>query len=114
MSTSKRGKPGRHVAAFILLFLTRKPSYGFELLKNFESELPYNLIDSAAIYRCLKNLENAESVESTWDTSDSGAAKKIYTITPKGYEVLDEFNKDIKKRHQNLSYFLESYADTKK
>jgi len=50
-------KPGRHVAAFILLFLAEKPSYGFELLRDFETNLPINIIDSAAIYRALKKME---------------------------------------------------------
>jgi DNA-binding PadR family transcriptional regulator len=101
--------PGRYTAAFILLFLTKKPSYGFELLKDFQTNLPTNLIDSAAIYRALKSLEKEGFVESHWDTSDSGAAKKYYKITKDGYDELDDFNKDISLRVQNLNYFLDEH-----
>lgn len=104
-----KSKPGRHTAAFILLFLTRKPSYGFELLKDFETNLPNNIIDSAAIYRALKTLENNGFVESKWDTSESGAAKKYYYITESGYKELEEFKKDIELRYKNLGFFLDKY-----
>lgn len=104
-----KSRPGRHVAAFILLFLTKKPSYGFELLKDFEMNLPHNIIDSAAIYRCLKNLETNEFVKSEWDTTATGAAKKYYTITDSGYEELAEYKKDIEMRYQSLGFFLDSY-----
>jgi len=102
-------KPGRHVAAFILLFLAEKPSYGFELLKDFETNLPINIIDSAAIYRALKKLEENGFVESKWDTSESGAAKKYYSITENGYKELEEFKEDIELRYKNLGFFLDKY-----
>ncbi|WP_027398618.1 PadR family transcriptional regulator [Anaerovorax odorimutans] len=104
-------KPGRHTAAFVLLFLTLKPSYGFELLKEFETNLPNNKIDSAAIYRALKTLETNGSVESRWDTSEAGAAKKYYSITENGYKELEMFKKDIELRYENLGFFLKNYKN---
>ncbi|MCT4660323.1 MAG: PadR family transcriptional regulator [Tissierellales bacterium] len=104
-----KGKTGRHCPAFILLFLANKKSYGFELLKNFETQLPHSKIDSAAIYRALKNLENNGFVVSEWDTSSSGAAKKYYSITESGYKELEEWKKDIELRCENLNFFLEAY-----
>lgn len=104
-----KNKPGRHCPAFVLLFLAHKKSYGFELLKNFETQLPNNFIDSAAIYRALKALEQNGFVTSQWDTSDSGAAKKYYSITEDGYKELANWKEDIALRHKNLEFFLDTY-----
>ena len=107
-------KSGRHGAAFILLLLAQKPSYGFELLKELEHRMPLNVMDSAAIYRSLKTLENNGSVEAEWDTSEAGAAKKIYSITKDGLVELQEFKNDIDLRRKNLDFFLTEYEGLKK
>lgn len=62
-----------------------------------ESDLPNNIIDSAAIYRFLKTLEKNGFVKSRLDASESGVAKKYYSITESGHEELQKFESDIKK-----------------
>lgn len=109
----KKHKQGRHAPAFILLFLAEGPSYGLDLLKKMDSLLPCNKIDSAAIYRSLKDLEQEELVVSEWDTSNSGPAKKYYRITEKGLNELTEFKKHIEVKIQNLNFFLGKYEDLK-
>lgn len=106
-----RCKYGRHVPSFILLFLAQKPCYGSTLLGKMEKELPYNPVDSAAVYRSLKELEKTGAVSSYWDTSQPGPAKKWYKITPAGLEKLAEYKDDIEKRRKNLDYFLQTYAE---
>lgn len=102
-------KNGRHGPAFILLFLSEKPYYGFEILKEFENKMPENRMDSALIYRTLKTLEDNGSVTFEWDTSESGAAKKIYSITDIGLKNLAQFKDDIVKSKSNLEFFLKKY-----
>lgn len=104
-------RPGRHTPAFILLFLAEGPSYGLNLLNKMEELLLDNKIDSAAIYRSLKDLESKNLVISSWDTSDSGPAKKIYNITEDGLNELSLYKNDILQRIQNLSYFVNKYDD---
>lgn len=104
-----RFKHGRHTPAFVLLFLAEEPAYGLELFNKLEAFLNVNTIDSAAIYRSLKDLEAKGMVNSYWDTTESGPAKKYYSITEKGLKKLDEFNKDIEKRIANLTLFIEKY-----
>jgi PadR family transcriptional regulator, regulatory protein PadR len=99
----------RHTPAFILLFLAQKPAYGALLFKRLEEKMPFNLIDTPALYRVLNDLEKAEAIESYWDTSEPGPAKKWYKITQKGMEKLDELKKDIDRRKQDLDFFLETY-----
>jgi len=109
-----KGKPGRHAPAFTLLILAQKPSYGFEILKALEENLAVNNIDSAAVYRSLKKMEEQELVKSSWDTSQSGAPKKVYTITVDGWQELKEHQEDIVNRYKNLKYFLETYEQLDK
>ncbi|MGD9568695.1 MAG: PadR family transcriptional regulator [Sedimentibacter sp.] len=102
---------GRHLPAFILLFLAKEPAYGSMLLNKMEEYLPYNNSDSPAIYRTLNDLEQSKAVESQWDTSLPGAAKKYYKITSKGLKELKKFKSDIEQRKKNFDYFLSEYEN---
>jgi len=99
----------RHTPAFILLFLTQKPAYGALLFRRLDEEIPFNLIDTPALYRALNDLEKGGAVEAYWDTSEPGPAKKWYKITQKGTEKLGELNQDIERTKRNLDFFLETY-----
>lgn len=106
MSNSKYG---RHAPAFVLLFLAQEPAYGSILLNKMREQLPYNNLDSAAIYRALQELEKMKAVESYWDTTQPGPAKKWYKITRVGLKKLSEYRADIEIRKKNLEFFLTSY-----
>ena len=101
---------GRHTPAFLLLLLAQGPSYGLALLTKLEEELPYNKLDSAAIYRSLQELEKTGAVATYWDTSEPGPARKWYRITKVGHEKLREFKRDIEERKKNLEFFLNTYS----
>lgn len=102
---------GRHLPAFILLFLAKEPTYGSKLLNMMEEYLPFNNADSPAIYRALGELEKLEAVHSYWDTSSPGAAKKCYTITNIGLEQLKQFKTDIENRKRNFDFFLSEFEN---
>lgn len=44
--------------------------------------------DATGVYRVLKTMESDGSLVSAWDTSESGPAKKCYTITNRGMKCL--------------------------
>ena len=104
-----RSKYGRHTSAFLLLFLAQEPAYGAFLLNKMNEELPFNLIDGPSLYRSLQDLEKQGAVDSYWDTSEPGPAKKWYRISPTGMVKLEEFRQDIEMRIQNLEYFLNTF-----
>ena len=97
---------GRHLPAFLLLFLVKAPACGSMLKNMMEESVPFNNADSPAIYRALNELEKSGEVVSYWDTSSSGPAKKCYNITSKGLEQLKEFKNHIEQRKKNLDFFL--------
>jgi len=73
--------------------------------------IPYNKIDSAAIYRALQELEKDRLVESFWDTTEPGPAKKWYKIADKGFDKLAEYKEDIEMRINHLQFFLQTYRE---
>jgi DNA-binding PadR family transcriptional regulator len=108
---SGSGQAYRHTPAFILLFLARENSYGSQLLKTMQKEMPCYHTDSAIIYRSLQELEKAGEVESYWETDTSGPARKWYKITENGWSKLGELKADIEMRKANFDYFLGVYDE---
>lgn len=102
-------KHGRHAPAFLLLLLADTPCYGALLLTRLQTELPYCFCDSAIVYRSLQEMEKNGSIESSWETRESGQPRKWYTITPKGMQDLKEQAEDIRQRHANFEFFLSHY-----
>jgi DNA-binding PadR family transcriptional regulator len=100
---------GRHTGAFLLLFLTEGDSYGGKLLQKCEEELPINPIDSAILYRTLKQLEKEGAVKSYLDTSEQDKPIKMYRITVVGKRKLEEFQTNIETKLKNLSFFITKY-----
>ena len=45
--------------------------------------------DSTTVYRTLRQLEKAGLVSSFWDTSESGPARRMYSLTKAGETFLD-------------------------
>lgn len=119
MRDSKNAKPGsgrqeRYVQASILLGLNSRPSYGYELISTIQS---YGFIDGDAppgmVYRHLRQMEEDNLVQSEWETKQAGAAKRIYTITPEGLEVLSYWVKFMAGKARKLNQFVQMYQDAK-
>ncbi|UOY94520.1 PadR family transcriptional regulator [Ectobacillus sp. JY-23] len=100
---------GRHTGAFLLLFLTEGDSYGGRLLQKCQEELPINPIDSAILYRTLKQLEKEGAVKSYLDISVQDKPIRMYKITDAGKMKLKDFQADIEEKMKNLSFFLSKY-----
>ncbi len=119
MDNEKHGKPGsgrqeRYLQASILLGLISTSSYGYELISNIQS---YGFIEGDAppgmIYRHLRQMEEDNLVQSQWETKEAGAAKRIYTITDEGREVLAFWVKFMAGKAEKLNRFVRMYHDVK-
>lgn len=104
-----RSNYGRHLPAFILLFLSKESTHGSMLLNKMNETMPNIKADGPAIYRALAELEKEEAVEACWDTANPGAARKCYTLTEKGRDMLKEFRVDIEERKKNLEFFISEF-----
>ena len=108
------GRMSRYLIPAILLLLAEKSSHGYELTERY-SELGFTEanFDPGAIYRTLKLLEVEELIKSKWDTEEIGPAKKIYSITPEGIEMLSGWTAHIVKRKKIFEVFIERYNNFK-
>lgn len=74
---------GDLLAAGILASLRRWNAHGYRLGRELvQAGLP--MLDSGTLYRTLRELERAGLVSSFWDTSSSGPARRMYSLTKTG------------------------------
>ena len=67
----------------LLAFLRNWNAYGYQLAQQLASAgLP--AFDSGTVYRTLRQLERTGLVSSFWDTSESGPARRMYSLTKAG------------------------------
>lgn len=98
------------VRALILYYLSREKSYGYELINNIYTHFPELSYQAPGLmgnyYRILRMLELEGLIESQWDTSGNGPAKRVYSITPAGRENLNLLIKYIEKTKDFVEKFL--------
>jgi PadR family transcriptional regulator PadR len=79
---------GDLLTSSLLSFLRRWNAYGYQLVQELgKAGLPG--FDSTTVYRTLRQLERAGLVSSFWDTSESGPARRRYSLTKAGETFLD-------------------------
>ena len=111
-----RRRPRLHgdlLASSLLAFLRNWPAYGYQLVRELSNAgLP--AFDSATVYRTLRQLERSGFVSSFWDTSESGPARRMYSLTKAGDAFLNLWL-DILSHYQNiLQSALNSYENLHK
>jgi len=92
----------------LLLELAKKTSHGYELIERLGKEVN-SAPDPGNLYRLLRSLEEEGLVCSTWDTHNSGPARRVYELTDQGKEFLHVWAVTINQTHQSLSRFLSDY-----
>jgi poly-beta-hydroxybutyrate-responsive repressor len=106
----KQRRQTRHLPAFVLLVLAEAPRHGGAVHSSLLERLNGLKVDTAAVYRTLQALETDGEVSSSWDTSNPGPARKIYSLTALGRERLAVWKEDIESRLLLLRQFLEAYG----
>ncbi len=92
----------------LLLLLLEEPAHGYDLANRLDD---FGLADSdpGGIYRTLQKLENDGFIESSWDTTGSGPARKIYEVTPDGKDFLSTWVGALKRNQTFLASFIQRY-----
>lgn len=107
--TCAMGNLYRFVEPVVLYLLEHGgPAYGYELGTSLQKHaLTDAEIDRGALYRTLQRLETMGHVTSDWDTSGSGPARHIYSITQSGKDHLQEWSVVL----GNLAHSMQSFVD---
>lgn len=96
----------------LLLLLAESRSYGYELMEKL-GQLGWKDVspDPGAVYRNLRRMEADGLVESTWDTTGTGPARRLYHLTPEGEDFLSSWAVSIEQNVKLLERFLNRYRD---
>lgn len=91
--TCEMGNLYRFCEPIVLLSLARLgTAHGYQIASEAEQfAVTHAGLDAPAIYRALRRLENSGCLTSHWDTQGAGPARRLYTLTPRGYEHLSEW-----------------------
>jgi len=93
----------------VLLFLLEKNgrAHGYELANQLRKHaLTDAEIEVSALYRTLRQLEQNDCVTSQWDVEGSGPARRLYELTPRGREHLEEWITVLAHMSQSMSRFV--------
>jgi PadR family transcriptional regulator PadR len=106
--TCAMGNLYRFVEPVVLYVLEREgPTYGYELGSTLQDHaLTDAQIDRGTLYRTLQRLEAMGHVTSNWDTSGTGPARHVYSITQTGKQHLREWATVL----SNLAHSMESFV----
>jgi DNA-binding PadR family transcriptional regulator len=77
---------------WLLLMLHERPMYVFEMGQELDGISQGTVTaDEKSLYRALRRFEATGLVESTWQPSDVGPARRYYHLTDLGTELLRRF-----------------------
>jgi poly-beta-hydroxybutyrate-responsive repressor len=100
--------PSNLLVPVMLMALRQWNSYGYELMAKtagFWAEA----INPGTMYRTLRQMENNGDIESTWDTTKNGPARRMYSITEAGEAYLDFWMASLEQYQRNTDAFLRLY-----
>ena len=98
----------------LLVLLHHEPGYGYSLMDGlgkfgFQSDQ----MDISIIYRALRNLEAEGLVSDSWDNSNLGPQRRVYTITPQGEEALAVWIENLRQRRKEIEALEAAYDAVK-
>ncbi|MBB6443908.1 poly-beta-hydroxybutyrate-responsive repressor [Bacillus benzoevorans] len=93
----------------LLLLLKNWNAHGYELMQKL-TQFGFHSIDQGNFYRILRQLEKDELVSSVWDTTSTGPAKRIYSITSAGEQYLDIWAGSLEQYQKILQQFFNMYS----
>ncbi|WP_216830837.1 poly-beta-hydroxybutyrate-responsive repressor [Alkalihalobacterium elongatum] len=102
--------PKNFMIPVLLLLLKDWNAHGYELMQKL-MQFGFQSVDQGNFYRVLRQLEKDELVTSEWDTSSSGPAKRIYSITSAGEQYLDIWANSLEQYQKILDQFFNLYSN---
>ena len=105
-SEPKLHPTGEMLNAQLLAMLKGWSAYGYELVQRLE-EAGLGEYNKGSIYRALRQMEGLGLVDSMWDTSADGPARRMYSLTRAGTLFLENWLTMIDMHRNMLENFFE-------
>lgn len=96
---------GDMLNAHLLAMLKGISAYGYELAQRL-NEAGFGAYNKGTVYRALRQMEQLGLVSSMWDTSSSGPARRMYSMTHAGSMFLQNWMALIDLHRSMLESFL--------
>jgi PadR family transcriptional regulator, regulatory protein PadR len=91
----------------LLTLLAQGPTHGYELLERLPGLVGDERVDVGNVYRALRALEDEGLVSSEWRADLPGPAKRTYTLTGEGRDVLDLWRGSLGALRDEIAVFLD-------
>ncbi len=111
MSDARSGEPSAvlnarsYLQGCLLLLIAECPAHGYDLVERL-GELGLANVDSPAVYRALRTLNEDGLLESWWEGSDIGPARRRYRLSDRGAATLESWAATIDNSASWLHAFL--------
>ena len=102
-------RPRNWLVPVILLTLREWNSYGYELMER-TAAFGFEAMNPGTLYRTLRQMEKEGVVESKWETSKGGPARRMYTITDAGEAYRDFWAEALEQYRRNMDAFFSLYT----
>ncbi|HJV46948.1 MAG TPA: poly-beta-hydroxybutyrate-responsive repressor [Bacillota bacterium] len=103
-----QGVPKNLLVPCLLLLLRDLRVHGYQLIQELVS-FGFESIDQGYVYRTLRQMEKENLVNSQWDTTSGGPAKRIYSITKHGEDYLSAWVSTLEQYQRTLDRFFQMY-----
>ena len=105
------GRVERFQVAALLLLLRERPTHGYDLLERLPELIGEERVDVGNLYRVLRTLEEQGAVQSEWDDTLPGPAKRTYELTAAGAGALDRWAAALADTRNRIDGFLRRYEE---
>jgi len=93
----------------VLLMLREWSSYGYELMEKMAA-FGLNTMNAGTFYRTLRQMEKDGMVHSSWETSEGGPARRMYSITEAGEAYLKLWAESLDQYQRMMNTFFQLYT----
>ena len=100
---------GDMLNAQLLAMLKDWSAYGYELAQKLE-EAGFGNYNKGTVYRALRQMEGLGLVSSMWDTSSTGPARRMYSLTQAGQMFLQNWVTLLNLHRATLERFLTGFT----
>jgi DNA-binding PadR family transcriptional regulator len=101
-----------YIRVAILILLNRKPSHGYEIMKEIKGKTQgYWKPTAGGVYPILRNLEKDKYIEGTWQSVNNRKLKS-YKITPTGQQMLRQILIKQTEIANNMNILFEEFSRT--
>ena len=107
-------RPRTWLTPVTVVLLREERSYGYEIMERVQEEFGLEQIRAGTLYRTLRRTEKEGLCKSEWDTSEGGAARRMYSITEEGEEYLAAWAQACEQYQNVMDSFARAYTSSLK